>query len=74
MTIDVKIQMIRRADDKIIWQSEFSDFLLYGGAQLKLEGVNPSNTIYNQSAVKSNINELANIMMAEAHNRLTENF
>lgn len=74
MTIDVKIQMIRKSDKKIIWQSEFSDFLLYSGAQLKLEGVNSSNTIYNQSAVKTNIQKLANIMMSEAHNRLTENF
>ena len=74
MTIDVKIEMIRKADNKIIWQSEFSDFLLYSGAQLKVEGVNSSNTIYNQSAIQNNIQQLATIMMSEAHNRLTENF
>ncbi len=74
MTIDVKIEMVRKADAKVIWQSEFSDFLLYSGAQLKLEGVNSSNTLYNQSAVQNNIQKLASIMMSEAHNRLTENF
>ncbi len=74
MTIDVKVQMLRRSDQKVIWQSEFTDFLPYSGAQLKLEGINSSNTIYNQSAINNNIQKLAAIIMAEAFNRLTENF
>ncbi len=74
MTIDVMILVVRLSDNKVIWQSDFSDYLPFSGAQLKLEGINPSNTLYNQSEIQNNVKLLAQIMMSEAHSRLTENF
>ncbi len=74
MTVDVYIKLIRKSDKKVIWQSEFTDLLPFSGAQLKLEGLNSSNTMYNQSAIRQNVKRMASVLMSQVHTRMTENF
>jgi hypothetical protein len=74
--IDVVVEIVARrtSDEKIIWQSRFENTRPYTAPQIGLVSLNGSNSVYNNSAHYQNIEALAVDMMAEAHDRLTENF
>ncbi|MGZ3783629.1 MAG: LptE family protein [Bdellovibrio sp.] len=72
--IRATIKVIRQADGKELWTGSFSGETTYAAPQVTLAGVNSVNPLYNLSARRQNIDTLANTMMIEAHDRITENF
>lgn len=74
INIIVNIQLIRASDRKILWTGDFKGERTYSPPFVTLPGVNSVNPLYNLSARRQNINIMAQTMMAEAHDRITENF
>jgi hypothetical protein len=72
--IDTQIHIRRLSDDKILWSGKFSGETRYAAPQVTEAGINTVNPLYNHSAHHQNIRSLANDMMAEAYDRMTENF
>lgn len=72
----VKTHLIlkRKSDDRIMWQGNFSNEKVYAPPRLGQVTVNSANATYNQSARMETIARLAEEMMTEAHDRMTENF
>jgi TolB-like protein len=74
VNVDVNIVAKRNSDQKIIWSSDFKSRRSYTAPRIGIQGLNSANALYNHSARYQNIQAMANDMMAEAHDRLTENF
>lgn len=74
ITIKTELSMVRASDSKILWNGFFEDEILYQGPRVGVEFVNSVNANYNHSVRRQKIEELANQMMQEAHDRVTENF
>jgi len=72
--VSVSVRIIRQADNTQIWAGTFAGERTYVPPQVTLAGVNSVNPLYNLSARRQNIDSVANDMMAEAHDRITENF
>jgi len=72
MTVTVKV--VRQADGTELWSGSFSGERTYAAPQVTLAGVNSVNPLYNLSARRQNIDVMANDIMTEAHDRITENF
>lgn len=72
MTANVKL--VRTSDLKVLWAGEFKNERTYNAPQIGLEGINSANPIYNHSARVETIDLIAQDMMIEAHDRMTENF
>lgn len=72
--VSVKVSVVRQADNTEIWSGSFSGERSYVAPKITLAGVNSANPLYNLSARRQNIDSVANDMMAEAHDRITENF
>jgi len=72
--ITTRIVLKRLSDQKVLWQGEFFGEKVYSAPQIGLAVVNSANPLYNVSARRENITLIAQDMMAEAHDRLTENF
>lgn len=69
-----KVQLRRLSDGKILWQDSFQNERAYFASQLGSAGINSANALYNQSARHQNLAKMAEDMMIEAHDRLTESF
>lgn len=74
LKIYASVLLKRKSDDKIIWQGSFSNERVYAAPRVGREVLNSANATYNQSARMQTITVLADEMMAEAHDRMTENF
>lgn len=72
MTVTVELK--RQADGTQLWSGTFSGERTYVAPQVTLAGVNSVNPLYNLSARRQNIETMANDLMIEAHDRITENF
>ncbi|MBK9321422.1 MAG: hypothetical protein IPM97_00445 [Bdellovibrionaceae bacterium] len=72
--VSVRVSVVRQADNSEIWSGTFSGERTYVAPKITLAGVNSANPLYNLSARRQNIDSVANDMMAEAHDRITENF
>jgi len=72
--VSVRVSVVRQADNSEIWTGNFSGERTYVAPKITLAGVNSANPLYNLSARRQNIDSVANDMMAEAHDRITENF
>lgn len=72
--LTMEIQVQDRITKKVLWSGAFSGERTYATPQVTLAGVNSVNPLYNLSARRQNIEVMANDMMAEAHDRITENF
>jgi hypothetical protein len=71
----VVLLTLRRATDRsIIWQSSFSGARTYSAPQVREAVINSVNPLYNLSARRQNIEAIAGALMAEAHDRISENF
>lgn len=70
------VQMIltRKSDEKILWQGVFKNERVYFPPRIGTEVVNSANATYNQSARMESFRVMADEMMTEAHDRMTENF
>lgn len=74
IAVSVGIVVRKRADLSVIWSGDFSRTRSYSAPQVTLSGINTVNPLYNSSAKRQNLELMAADMMAEAHDRLTENF
>lgn len=74
ITVGATVTIRRQSDRSILWQGEFSGAKQYYSPQITATGLNTVNPLYNLSARRQNIDQIAIEMMSEAHDRLTENF
>lgn len=72
--VNAEVVLRRNSDQKILWQGRFDGERFYTAPQVGLTVVNSVNPLYNQSARMEVIEGMARDMMAEAHDRMTENF
>lgn len=72
--VKATVRIIRQADGLELWTGQFNGERTYAAPQVTLAGVNSVNPLYNLSARRQNIDVMASDMMAEAHDRMTENF
>jgi hypothetical protein len=70
----VAVSVVRRSDGEVLWTSRFESERTYAAPLVTLAGVNSVNPLYNISARRQSLEFMANDMMIEAHNRMTENF
>jgi hypothetical protein len=72
--VTARVSIVRQADNTEIWSGIFNGERTYQAPAVTLAGVNSVNPLYNLSARRQNIDSVASDMMAEAHDRITENF
>lgn len=72
--LNVTVKLVRQADGTQLWSGTFSGERTYVAPQVTIAGVNSVNPLYNLSARRQNIDFIANDLMIEAHDRITENF
>lgn len=70
----VKLELRRNSDQKSLWAGVFQGERSYQTPRIGVTSLNTANAIYNHSAHYVNLQAMAADMMAEAHDRLTENF
>ncbi|PIS09997.1 MAG: hypothetical protein COT73_11760 [Bdellovibrio sp. CG10_big_fil_rev_8_21_14_0_10_47_8] len=74
VVIRVSVTLVRNTDKSVVWSGSFSGERTYVAPQVKASVINTVNPLYNLSARRQNIGVAAAKMMAEAHDRMTENF
>ncbi len=74
LVVTISVVLKRKSDEKIIWEGNFANEKVYAPPRLGTAIVNSANATFNQSARMETISRLADEMMAEAHDRITENF
>lgn len=72
--VKTKIVLRKSSDQSILWEGIFNGERTYVAPQVTQGGLNTVNPLYNLSARRQNIDLMASDMMAEAHDRMTENF
>jgi hypothetical protein len=72
--MQASISLKRTSDGKILWQGGFENERVYTAPQVGLATINSANALYNHSARLEVIEQMAYDMMADAHDRMTENF
>ena len=68
------LRLRRNSDQKILWEGSFTREQSYSAPTIGNESLSAMNALYDHSARYQNIEVLAQDMMSEAHDRLTENF
>lgn len=74
LVVKAHLVLKRKSDEKVLWQGSFSNEKVYAPPRIGSAIVNSANATYNQSVRMETISRLADEMMAEAHDRMTENF
>ena len=75
LNLKVEMKLIRNADQKVLWEGSFTRDQSYNTPRLiEDESLSGANALYNHSARYQNLEIMAADLMAEAHDRLTENF
>ncbi len=74
INLTVAMKLVRNADDRVLWEGSFSREQTYSTPQIGTPELTSANALYNHSARYQNIEVMAADLMAEAHDRLTENF
>lgn len=72
--ITADIKLVRSSDMAVLWSGSVSDQKRYSAPIITKSVLNTANPLYNQSARIQNIQLMSQDMMAEAYERLTENF
>jgi hypothetical protein len=74
VVVTARLRLRRHSDQKVIWEQEFNREHVYDGPQIGADFINSANALYEQSSRLQTISDLAEEMMEEAHDCLTENF
>jgi hypothetical protein len=74
IVITADIRLVRSSDMAVLWEGSFSGEGRYSAPVITKSVLNTANPLYNHSARVQNIQVIAQNMMAEAYERLTENF
>jgi len=69
-----RIRLVRTSDGVELWSGSFAGSRSYASPLVTLPVINTVNPLYNLSARRQHIESLSNELMAEAHDRMTENF
>lgn len=72
--IVVSLAVSEKTGGRTLWSGQFTGERTFTAAQIQAPVVNSANPLYNLSARRRNIAELAKDMMGEASDRMTENF
>ena len=72
--VTTSVILKRKSDEKVIWQGSFANEKVYRSPRIGTAVVNSADATYNQSARIQAIAPLAEEMMVEAHDRITENY
>lgn len=74
LLVFVHLRLRRKSDRQIVWEGAFQKEGVYLAPRIGGEGINSANANYNKSAREQRIAQIAEEMMEEAHDRMTENF
>jgi hypothetical protein len=72
--VKVKVSLVKKSDGQVLWTGGFSGERGYSAPQITVPGPNSANPNYNLSARRLHLGLVANDMMTEVHDRMTENF
>jgi hypothetical protein len=72
--ITANLALRRTSDHKIVWEGKFNGEQVYQAPQVGAAVINTVDPIYNHSALKTVVEQIALDMMNDAHDRMTENF
>ena len=72
--VTAQITLIEKASGKTLWSSRLDGESFYTSPQVTMARVNSVNPLYNLSARRRVIEFIAQDLMVEAHDRMTENF
>lgn len=70
----VRVRLKRMSDNAELWAGTFQGERTYVAPQVLQAGINTVNPLYNLSARRQNIENMANDLMSEAHDRMSESF
>lgn len=70
----VKVTLRRKSDNAQLWTGQFNGERTYVAPQVLQAGINTVNPLYNLSARRQNIENMASDLMSEAHDRMSESF
>ena len=70
----VRLEVIKNSSKEVLWAETFTREKLYNSSQVESAVINSANALYNQSALRNSAEEIANALMVEVYDRLTENF
>lgn len=68
------IRLRRSSDKKILWEGGFNDEKVYLAPKITIPSLNAANANYNQVVRHQTLQVMAQDLMSEVHNRITENF
>ncbi len=74
LTVTAYLKLKRKSDDRVIWEGSFTTEKNYYAPLLGTAVVNSANATYNHSIRQRTLSLIAEEMMLEAHDRMTENF
>ncbi len=72
--VNTRLTLRRNSDQTVLWTNVFQSERVYSAPVITLAGVNSANATYNHSARYQTIAQIAQDLMAEAHDRLVENY
>lgn len=74
LEVQALVVVKRTSDQAVLWQGNLRGERVYPAPRIGAAVLNSANALYNQSARKASIADLAVEMMDEAHDLMTENF
>lgn len=72
--IHLNLKLIQKENQKVIWETRMKEESSYHSPQIGMERINSSNALYNHSARRDKIKEMAENMMTKAHDLMMERF
>ncbi len=72
--VTTQISLIEKSTGKVLWNSTFDGESSYAAPQVTIARLNSANPLYNLSSRRRTIETIAQDLMVEAHDRMTENF
>lgn len=74
LVVTTDLILVRKSDEKQLWRGSFRNEKVYAPPRIGSAVVNSANATYNHSVRMETLSRLADEMMEEAHDRMTENF
>lgn len=72
--VTTQISLVEKSTGKVLWSSTFDGESSYAAPQVTIARLNSVNPLYNLSSRRRTIETIAQDLMVEAHDRMTENF
>jgi hypothetical protein len=72
--VNASLALVRQSDQKVLWSGGFEKSKVYLAPRIGTPVVSSANALYNASKRRETLESLADEMMHEAHDRMTESF